>query len=249
VKEPPLPGAPSGERPRVDYAKFYVPSPNAAAPTTKATNEALANLKALGYIGSAESSRPATAITSTKTAGAFNNEGLTLKNDGKIDAAIGAFEQAIRIDPNLASAQWNLSDLFFQQKRDLERSNELLLRSLRSGLPDAPKFVIERAIWYQRHGDPKKSLALVDAAVGTRSDHPELRMFRGRYRLELHDCAGALEDFKMAEQLKPADSVALTSAGLAEMCLGDRAAATDFFRRSLALDPNQPILRRYLSRP
>jgi Flp pilus assembly protein TadD len=74
-------------------------------------------------------------------------------------------------------------------------------------------------------------------------------MFRGRYRLELHDCAGALEDFKMAEQLKPADSVALTSAGLAEMCLGDRAAATDFFRRSLALDPNQPMLRRYLSRP
>jgi Flp pilus assembly protein TadD len=246
LKGPPLPGAPSGERAPIDYAKFYVPAPNPATPTTKATNEALANLKALGYIGSAESSRPATAITSTKTAGAFNNEGLVLKNEGKIDAAIAAFEEAMKIDPNLSSAQWNLSDVLFQQKRDLERSNELLLRSLRNGLPDAPKYVIERAIWYQRHGDARKSLALVDAAVGVRSNDPELHMFRGRYRVELRDCAGALEDFKIVEQLKPQDPVALASAGLAEICLGDRAAATDLFRRSLAIDPNQPVLRRFL---
>ncbi len=247
VKLPPLLGAPPADRALIDYAKFYVPAPNPATPTTKATNEALANLKALGYIGSAESSRPATAIISTKTAGAFNNEGLVLKNEGKIDAAIAAFEEAMKIDPNLSSAQWNLSDLLFQQKRDLERSNELLLRSLRNGLPDSPKYVIERAIWYQRHGDPRKSLALVDAAVGVRSNDPELHMFRGRYRVDLHDCAGALADFKLVEQLKPQDAVALASAGLAEICLGDRAAATDLFRRSLAIDPNQPVLRRFLA--
>ena len=247
VKQPALPGAPPADRTPIDYAKFYTPPPNPAQPTTKAASEALANLKALGYIGSAESSRPAIAITSTKTAGALNNEGLVLKNEGKIDAAIAAFEQAMRIDPNLASAQWNLSDLLFQQKRDLERSNELMLSSLRNGLPDAPKYVIERAIWYQRHGDAKKSLALVDAAVGARGNDPELRMFRGRYRVELHDCAGALQEFRIAQQLKPEDPVALASAGLAEMCLGDRAAAADYFRRSLALNPNQPVLQRFLA--
>ncbi len=246
VKGPPLPGAPTNDRGPLDYAKFYVPPPNPPTPTTKATNEALANLKALGYIGSAESSRPATAITSTKTAGAFNNEGLILKNDGKIDAAIVAFEKAMAIDPTLSSAQWNLSDLLFQQKRELDRSNDLLLRSLRNGLPDAPKYVIERAIWYQRHGDARKSLALLDSAVGARADDPELRMFRGRYRVELHDCAGALEDFKIAQQLKPQDAVAFASAGLAEMCLGDRVAAADFFRRSLAINPNQPVLQRFM---
>src|SRR6202022_2594789 len=83
VKQPPLPGAPPAARPPIDYAKFYIPAPNPAQPTTKAANEALANLKALGYIGSAESSRPAIAITSTKTPGALNNEGLVLKNEGK----------------------------------------------------------------------------------------------------------------------------------------------------------------------
>jgi hypothetical protein len=31
------------------------------------------------------------------------------------------------------------------------------------------------------------------------------------------------------------------------MCLGDRAAASDFFRRSLALNPNQPVLQRFLA--
>ena len=107
--------------------------------------------------------------------------------------------------------------------------------------------MIERAIWYQRHGDAKKSLALIDAAVGARGNDPELRMFRGRYRVELHDCAGALQEFRVAQQLKPEDPVALASAGLAEMCLGDRAAAADYFRRSLALNPNQPVLQRFLA--
>ncbi len=38
----------------------------------------------------------------------------------------------------------------------------------------------------------------------------------------------------------------LVSAGLAEMCLGDRAAAEADFRHSLELNPNQPMLQRFL---
>ena len=246
IESTPLAGSLPTTGAAVDYNKFYIPAPEPPSANTASTNEALANLKALGYIGTAESARPAVAITSTKTAGAFNNQGLILKNDGDINEAIKAFEEAMRLDPNLASAQWNLSDMLFQQKRDLEASNDLLIRSLKNGLPDAPKYVIERAIWYQRRGDAKKSLSLIDAALAARSDDPDLRMFRGRYRVELHDCAGALQDFRAVEQLRPGDPVALTSAGLAEMCLGDRVAAADFFRRSLALDPNQPVLRRFL---
>ena len=83
----------------------------------------------------------------------------------------------------------------------------------------------------------------VEAPAG---ENPELRMFRGRYRIDAHDCAGALEDFQAAERLRPNDPIAFASAGLAQMCLGDRAGAQASFQRSLAIDPNQPMLRRYL---
>jgi Flp pilus assembly protein TadD len=106
--------------------------------------------------------------------------------------------------------------------------------------------VIERAIKDQRSGHADRSLALLEGAVARRADDTELRMFRGRYRVEQHDCAGALDDFTVAQRLRPNDPVAFASAGLAQICLGNQAEAQASFRRSLELDPNQPMLRKFL---
>lgn len=236
------------ERPRADYSRYFQPFTPAAA-TTSGSNEELAKLRALGYIGGNEpfGQRRAAAGGATKTAGSYNNEGLVLKSEGRIREAMQAFDRALQIDPNLASAAWNLSDLLFAQQQDLPRADELLIRALHNGLPEAPKYVIERAIHYQRGGHAGRSLKLLEQAVNARPDDAELHMFRGRYRVELRDCAGALEDFRVAARLQPNDPVAFASAGLAEICLGDRAGAEVDFRRSLELNPNQPMLRRFMS--
>ena len=60
-------------------------------------------------------------------------------------------------------------------------------------------------------------------------------MFRGRYRMDRHDCTGALEDFLSAEQGN--NALAFASAGLAQMCLGDSTAARASFARARELDP------------
>lgn len=234
-----------------DYARAFVPftPPAANGESAASANEELAKLKALGYIGSGESTsaRPAGA-SSTKTAGAFNNEGLILKHEKRIAEAVAAFHQALTLDPNLASAAWNLSDLLFARKENLAEADDLLLRALQNGLPEAPKYLIERAIDYQRSGHADRSLQLLESAVVRLPSNAELRMFRGRYRIEEKNCSGALEDFQAAEKLNPNDAIAFASAGLAEVCLGDRVAAQASFERSLAINPNQPQLRRYLQR-
>ena len=73
--------------------------------------------------------------------------------------------------------------------------------------------------------------------------YARLRVLAGRLGVPF---VHPVEDFRAAQQIRPSDPIAFASAGLAEMCLGDRAAAEVDFRRSLDLNPNQPMLRRML---
>ncbi|HEV7571742.1 MAG TPA: alkaline phosphatase family protein [Thermoanaerobaculia bacterium] len=243
---PPLPGAPRAS-PSFDYDRVFVRAASPPPPATGgAASEDIAKLKALGYIGSNESTRAAKGTNDTKTAGAFNNEGLILRNEHRVDDALAAFDRALALDPNYASAMWNESETLFNAGRDLDRADDLLIGALRNGMADAVGFVITRSIAYekQQHGD--RSLRLLNGAVAVNANEPELRMFRGRYRMDAHDCAGALDDFRAAQAGHPNDPLTYASAALAQMCLGDDAAARASIERSLQLDPNQPMLQKML---
>jgi len=139
-----------------------------------------------------------------------------------------------------------LSDILYARGNDIDRSDQLLIRALAHGLPDGPKLVIGRAIAYQRSGHADRSLALVSAALKMLPREAEFWLFRGRYRVEAHDCRGAVADFDQAEKLQPDNAAAFASDGVASICTVDRARAAHAFQRSLALDPNQPKVREFL---
>jgi predicted AlkP superfamily phosphohydrolase/phosphomutase len=248
VAGPPLAGAPPPSGAQADYRKSYTPAAVVAAKgadgaVSKDDAETVAKLRALGYIGGGESTGKA---IGTRTAGSFNNEGLLLKNDGRTADAIDAFDKALTVDPNLASALWNLSDLLFAGGQQLDKSDTLLVRAFVHGLPEGSRFLIGRAIGYQRDGKIDRSLKLLNDAAAAKPDDPEVLLFRGRYRVEAGNCGAALEDFRRATELAPANPAGFASRGLAELCAGDRAAARRSFQKSLELDPNQPKVREYL---
>jgi Flp pilus assembly protein TadD len=250
VDSGPLDGASPVNAPRADYVARYRPAASRAADSTRAaaSRDALANLRSLGYIGSGESdAAPPGSRGSTRTPGSYNNEGVILKERGKLPQAIQAFEKALTIDPNLASAQWNLSDVLYAMGQDLERSDALLVRAVGGGVPDGSKLLIGRAIAYQRNGQPARSLKLMTAAVAASARDPELWLFRGRYRIESGDCRGAAEDFDHATALAPGNAAAHSASGLSRLCLGDRSGARRAFERSLEIDPSQPKVREYLT--
>ena len=245
LQGPALPGTPVDTRApaAVDYTETFR-RPAAGAAKEGRDADALAKLKSLGYVGD---SGPATSRTlgATRTPGSYNNEGIILKEKGREADAIAAFDNALALDPNLASALWNLSDLLFA-KKDFDRSDALLVKAFANGLPDGPKFLIGRAIGYQRSGQTDRSLKLVDGALQVTANDSEMWLFRGRYRVDAGDCKGAAADFEQAERLQPDHAPAYASEGLARMCAGDRAGARKAFTRSLALDPNQPKIREFL---
>jgi Tfp pilus assembly protein PilF len=246
--EPVLPGVapPSGKA--VHYAAHYRLAAAAAAATTRSGAEAVEKLKALGYVGAGEATRKPAGAAGTRTAGSHNNEGLVLRSEGKLAQAQAAFERALEMDPQLGSALWNLSDVLRQQKKDDDRSDALLVKAFAARAPETSRFLVERAIEYQRAGDAARSLRLLDAALAVRTDEPEAWLFRGRYRVEAGECRGAVGDFRRATTLAPAHAPAYASLGLAYLCLGDRGAARQSLTRSLQLDPNQPKVRDFLGR-
>ena len=224
--------------PELDYARYFQRAAPPPAPASRrASDEDLAKLRALGYIGSNESTRSAVPQTDTKTGGAYNNAGLILRNEHRIDEAIASFEHAIAIEPHYASAMWNLSETLFDANRDLDRADALLISAMQNGLADAARFIIRRSIAYKN----ARSLRLLEEAVAASPNNPEMLIFRGRYRMDQRDCAGALSDFLIAE--KGNNALAFASAGLAQMCLGDLGAAQQSFAHARELDPTLKLPR------
>jgi tetratricopeptide (TPR) repeat protein len=246
----PLPGAPGFASEPVDYASHYHPPAPAVATATRAIDEdTLARLRALGYVGAAESKTAASRrMQTTRSAGSYNNEGLVLKSLGRTKDAIQAFENALIVDPNLASALWNLSDLLYAGAVDLDRSDKLLVHAFGAGLPEGTKYLIGRAIGYQRSGQIDRSVKLLEAALRARPEDPEVWLFLGRYRVERGECPSAVSDFEKATRLAPRNAGAFASLGVARLCAGDLPAAKRDLLHSLELDPTQPAVREYLKK-
>lgn len=241
VAGPPLPGSPApptSDTKPVDYRVRWKPAPVPDLPTAGGTpgEEEVAKLRALGYLGS-DSGRG----SGTRTPASFNNEGLLLRQAGRTAEAARAFEKAIALAPNQASALWNLSELLESSDRD--RSDDLLIRAIESGLPGGAERVLGRV----RQSDPDRRLRLLDRALAVQSSEPKLWLARGQARFERKDCRPALADFEKAASLAPAERLAWNGAGLASLCLEDPAGAARAFRRSLEIDPGQPEIREVLT--
>jgi Tfp pilus assembly protein PilF len=247
LAEPPLPPVPEGPGPKMDYLSHYQRT-QAVVGSAVADAAALEKLRALGYI---EEDDPGTAPEavrrsgSTRTHGSYNNEGVILKATDR-DRAMAAFEKALKIDPDVASVNWNLSDLLYADESQWDRSDDLLVRAFANGLPRGTKFLVGRAIGYQRAGHAQRALRLMENASRARRDVPDVWLFLGRYQVEAGRCEEAAASFLEAVRLTPQDAAAYSSLGLARLCAGNPAGAREALRRSLEIDPGQPRVRALL---
>ncbi len=256
---PPLPGSPAGSGDPVDYRARWKPAPipetaETAEPAGGSQSEEIAKLRALGYLGSSEPNRAVSPGDKrpggTRTAASYNNEGLLLRQAGRETEAGRAFERALTLAPESASALWNLSELLESRNRD--RSDDLLIRAVEAGLPGGAERVLGRVRQAEperrlSQADPDRRLRLLDRALAVLTSDPRLWLARGQLRFERQECREARADFETAARLAPTEPLAHNGIGLSSLCLEDPAGAARAFRQSLEIDPAQPEIRGVLA--
>ncbi len=126
-------------------------------------------------------------------------------------------------------------------------SDDLLMTALEGGSPGSVDAIVGRTVAYARGGDAARGLSLLDRALAAKPREPRLLLLRGRYRLQRHQCEKALGDFESAVRFDSKNATAHASVGLARLCIGDGDDAAQAFRKSLAIDPDQPEIRRALA--
>ena len=241
------------KRKAVDYRRSFEPMSEVPPEVSPARGEeALAALRALGYAagGATNSPRragPAEGDASTRTAASFDNEGLILRAEGRLVEAEVAFDSALSLAPHDPSAAWNLSELLRDRPAERDRSDRLLLEALAGGLPQGGDALAARVMGYSASSEGERARKLLAAGLDRLPTDPRLWLLSGRLRLEREECRPALAAFERAVELDGRRAEAHAAVGVARLCLGDRAGAAVALRQSLALDPQQPQLRRQLA--
>jgi len=146
-------GSPVDDPVRVEPARAADDDPDGGS-----GSDAIANLRALGYIGAAEPDRaPDAARSSTRTAGSFGNEGLILLEAGRTDEAKAAFLRALDVDARHAASLWNLAQLLIRENDPAAEAT--LMRAVAVGSPDAARQVSDRARSRLQAGDCRGALS------------------------------------------------------------------------------------------
>ena len=176
--------------------------PPAPATVDEGDPEAIARLRALGYLGSAAT--PAH-DEGGRTAASFLNEGSSRAVDGDVEGALRAFAEAVRLDPQRVDAMVSAARLQ-ADRGDLAAAGELLERALAVN-PRSVFVRLGRAEWALRRAD--WDLAGRELAAAAALDDRLVRLWL--LQAKLHNATGrsaeALADLERAEVLVEGDQL------------------------------------------
>jgi predicted AlkP superfamily phosphohydrolase/phosphomutase/Flp pilus assembly protein TadD len=219
----------------------------------KSADEFTKQLISLGYLTGAEASavdaRPADRA-GTQTAGSFQNVGTFLRDRGKSAEATAWYRKALEVNPKSATAWVNLSTALHQIGR-YDESDDALVNALQNGYFDPEGTVYRRVKLYtegpKSREQPRRLVSFMRKVVAAypRDDH--YRASLGKALFEDQDCASAQPIFADLAGRTPVDPDNLNLLALTSWCLGDRSRAEDAFKRSLAVNPNQPVVKEGLT--
>jgi Flp pilus assembly protein TadD len=229
---------------------------------TAAREEALAKLRALGYIGG---TMPSTAETPPREgeratprpsggptaniphleARRLHNLAVGLADRGELAAAAERFRQAIAADPSYPPPHYALARVLRLTGKFDEADSELWT-AIALGVGDPPEALTQVAHEYRLMGRPDRAGAVLAEASKRYPGDVRIWLDLGTLAGEQGDLALARQCLERAVALAPADPIAYRNLAMACLGLGDRAAARRAFAEALRLDPGDAEVRRQL---
>ena len=229
--------------PRRDLSSIAVRRLATDAISEQEASEYTKKLLALGYLSGGEPGRLAAPGGDRPglTEGGWNNLGLYLSTTGgpaRAKEAETAFHKALELRPDYHSPQFNLAGLLRREGRDAE-AIDWLFRSLASGHADPSATVVAWAAEYQDAGKAARAKQVLERAAAQYPADEGVARQLAVLRFKAGDCATAQAAVARFEGTTR-DPDTLNVLALLATCTGRPEAAIGLFRRSLAIQPDQP---------
>jgi predicted AlkP superfamily phosphohydrolase/phosphomutase len=208
-------------------------------------------LRALGYLSGSDAVATAVAPPGGSRPGTtdhgHNNLGLFERDTaGNLARAEAEFRKALEIRPGYAAPMFNLAVLS-RTRGDDGQALEWLFRSFAAGQTQPEETILHWAAEYQNRGRERAEKSLLVRGASAYPQSEKLGRALANQRLRRRDCRGARDAVaRFADSSREFQT--LNALGVAETCLGQRGAAAEFFRRSLALRPAQPGVEEALAK-
>lgn len=167
------------------------------------------------------------------------NRGLALAALGRGSAAEGAFEDALRLDPDHAAALNGMGCLLLDED-EVEKALVRFSAALKAE-PNNPEIHYNRALGFYRVGLHTDAVAELDRSLELRPGHAPALAMRGVARLAQDDAEAALADLDAALELEPEVADYYYNRGLARQRLMDYQGAIDDYTRAMVRDPAQAV--------
>lgn len=216
----------------------------------KAAEEFTKKLIALGYLTGSEAAavdaRPADRA-GTETAGHYQNLATFLRSRHKYEESLPLYRKALEVNPKASTAWMNYSIALFQVDRWVE-SDDALIKAIQFGYNDPEAAAYRRVSTYmqriERRPEVRKELIrYLRSLTAAFPQNDRYSASLGKALFEDQKCAESQQIFSKIVAKKAYDVEALNLMALTSLCLQKPAEAKEWFRKSLAVDPNQPAVR------
>ncbi len=165
----------------------------------------------------------------------YNNRGLVLHTEGKLDQALSDFTREIELNPHYAEAYNNRGIVLGELGRFDEAIGDFSTAVEMD--PSMDVAYLNRGVALERIGSIGRAIDDYTAALALSPGRPDIYMHRGIARGSLGDWKRAEKDFTSAITLGPDDAEAYWRRGVARERLGRHAAAIADQSQALARQP------------
>jgi len=163
------------------------------------------------------------------------NAGADLHRQGRFEEAITDYDEAIRLDPQLALAYYNRG-VAYQSMGQPQRAIQDYDEAIRLDPQYAPAYV-NRGIIYRNLGQPQRAIQDYDEAIRLDPQDAPAYLNRGNAYVALGQPQRAIQDYDEAIRLDPQFALAYSNRGHAYQSMGQLQRAIGDYDEAIRLDP------------
>ncbi len=166
----------------------------------------------------------------------LSKQGQELAKQGKQQAAIANYTEALKLNPHNASIYYQRGNSYYSQK-----AYEKAIKDYTAAITIKAKYsdaYYQRGVIYYELNDNEKAITDLTKALRINPKYAKAYKKRGQIYSEIGDYKNAIQDYSQSIRLNPKDSNSYIDRGIARETIGDREGAISDYTQAIQLNQN-----------